>query len=66
MDLIVFPVRGGNGDGGVGRGVRLFLQRRWMGPPHWRVEESGARGGAVREFSVMVPGAPKNMKNEST
>ncbi len=60
------PVSGVNVDGGAGGGVRLLLQWRRMGPPPWRVDEFSARGGAVCGIVVMVPGAAKNMKNDST
>ncbi len=50
MSLIIFPVRGGNGDGGVGGGVRLLLRWRRMGPPPRQVDESGARGGFVHRL----------------
>ncbi len=46
-DAIVFPVSGGNGDGGVGGGVCLLLRWRRMGPLPRQVDESGARGGNV-------------------
>ncbi len=66
MGLIVFSVSSGNGDGSVGERVRLLLRRQRMGPPPRRVNKSGARGGVVRQIFVMVSGAAKNIKNDST
>ncbi len=66
MGLIVFSVSSGNGNGGIGERARLLLRRRRMGLPPRQVDESGTRGGVVRQILEMVSGAAKNMKNTST
>ncbi len=66
IGLIVFPVSGGNGDGGVGERVRLLLRRQQMGPLPRRVDGSDTRDGIVCQIFLMVLGAAKNMKNDGT